>query len=157
MFPCAVVFDPAEWRTKFNTFWKHAPERTKSFDEFERQIIERFKQYQLPVITLTERVTKEAVCHVFEKVNTGGVTLTAFELLTATYAADDFPLRDDWYGPVRVHEGMLGLHHTLSQHNVLKHVANTDFLQAVALLQTYRRQLAQLPDFVRRSYLLSMG
>ncbi len=32
------------------------------------------------------------------KVNTGGVVLNAFELLTATYAAENFRLRDDWYG-----------------------------------------------------------
>ena len=29
----------------------------------------------------------------FEKVNTGGVSLTVFELLTATYAAEEFNLR----------------------------------------------------------------
>ena len=32
--------------------------------------------------------------------NTGGVALNAFELVTATYAADNFSLRDDWFGPV---------------------------------------------------------
>ena len=33
----------------------------------------------------------------FEKVNTGGVTLTVFELMTATFAADGSAnLRDDW-------------------------------------------------------------
>jgi uncharacterized protein with ParB-like and HNH nuclease domain len=99
MFPFSAIFDPSDWRTNYNAYWKHAPERTKFFDRFEKEIIDRFKQYQLPVITLTEKVSKEAVCHVFEKVNTGGITLTAFELLTATYAAQNFPLRDDWYGP----------------------------------------------------------
>jgi hypothetical protein len=33
---------------------------------------------------------------VFEKVNTGGVTLTVFELLTATFAADELDLRQHW-------------------------------------------------------------
>src|SRR5262249_12931546 len=98
MFPCSAVFDPSDWRTRFNAYWHHASERTKFFDKFEKEIVDRFKQYHLPVITLTEKVTKEAVCHVFEKVNTGGITLTAFELLTATYAAQNFALRDDWYG-----------------------------------------------------------
>jgi hypothetical protein len=31
-----------------------------------------------------------------EKVNQGGVSLTVFELMTATFAADEFLLRDDW-------------------------------------------------------------
>ena len=39
---------------------------------------------------------KEAVCTVFEKVNTGEVVLNVFELLTATFAADDYRLNQDW-------------------------------------------------------------
>ncbi|MCP5197422.1 MAG: hypothetical protein H6974_11665 [Gammaproteobacteria bacterium] len=34
----------------------------------------------------------------FEKVNTGGVALSVFELMTATYAAEGYNLRDDWFG-----------------------------------------------------------
>ena len=41
-----------------------------------------FNSYMLPVINLTKRTPKEAVCTVFEKVNTGGVVLTVFELVT---------------------------------------------------------------------------
>lgn len=142
MFPCSAVFDPSDWRTKFNSYWQHAPDRTKFFDRFEKDIVDRFKQYQLPVITLSEKVSKEAVCHVFEKVNTGGITLTAFELLTATYAAQNFALRDDWYGPAKKGEDILGIQPELSKHAVLRKVENTDFLQAIALLQTYRRNVA---------------
>lgn len=32
---------------------------------------------------------REAVCTVFEKVNTGGIVLDVFELLTATFAASE--------------------------------------------------------------------
>lgn len=142
MFPCAHVFDPSDWRTRYNAYWEHSPEKTRFFDRFEKDIVDRFRQYQLPVITLTEKVSKEAVCHVFEKVNTGGITLTAFELLTATYAAQNFALRDDWYGPAKKGEGVLGVQPELSKHAVLRKVSNTDFLQAIALLQTYRRNVA---------------
>lgn len=142
MFPCSFVFDPSDWRTKFNSYWRHDSEKTKFFDQFEKAIIDQFKQYQLPVITLNRKVTKEAVCHVFEKVNTGGITLTAFELLTATYAAQNFALRDDWYGPANSSGNALGLRPALAKHKVLQGVQSTDFLQAVALLQTYRRLLA---------------
>ena len=54
--------------------------------------------YQLPVIALGKSTSKEAVCLVFEKVNTGGVPLSVFELVTASFAAEGFNLRDDWYG-----------------------------------------------------------
>lgn len=55
-----------------------------------------FQQYKVPVIRLTKETPKEAVCQVFEAVNTGGVSLSVFELLTATFASDNFHLRDDW-------------------------------------------------------------
>ena len=66
------------------------------FNTFESQVIKRFEQYHIPIIKLFNSTPKEAVCLVFEKVNTGGVALNVFELLTATFAADNFQLRDDW-------------------------------------------------------------
>jgi hypothetical protein len=66
--------------------------------EFREQILDSFRSYQVPVIELKRGTSKEAVCLVFEKVNTGGVQLSVFELVTATYAADGFNLRRDWYG-----------------------------------------------------------
>jgi hypothetical protein len=52
--------------------------------------------YNVPVISLTEENKKEAVCSVFENVNTGGVPLNVFELLTASFASDGYRLRQDW-------------------------------------------------------------
>ena len=53
-----------------------------------RQVLENFKYYRVPVIAARSgSTTKEAVCVVFEKVNTGGKALDAFELVTAMYAA----------------------------------------------------------------------
>jgi hypothetical protein len=63
--------------------------------KFRRQVVEPFRNYALPVISLRKETSKEAVCLVFEKVNTGGVPLSVFELITATRAADGFNLRDD--------------------------------------------------------------
>ena len=56
--------------------------------EFRQQVLDRFTEYDVPVIELKKNNKKEAVCLVFEKVNTGGVPLSVFELITATYAAD---------------------------------------------------------------------
>ena len=66
--------------------------------KFRKEVLSAFRGYQLPVIQLHKTTSKEAVCLVFEKVNTGGVPLNVFELVTATYAADGYNLRDDWYG-----------------------------------------------------------
>ncbi len=70
----------------------------KNFVLSRRQVLENFKRYLVPVITLDSSTSKEAVCVVFEKVNTGGKALDAFELVTAMYAASGYELRKDWYG-----------------------------------------------------------
>lgn len=146
MFPCSALLDPASWRRGFNRHWQQNPEKSDLFDRFEAEVVEQFKQYQLPVITLTREVSKEAVCHVFEKVNTGGVTLTAFELLTATYAADAFELRRDWFGPAGSDEtgSYLGILPRLRVHPVLRATRETDFLQAIALLVTHAARRAKM-------------
>ena len=78
-------------------FWEHGgDDASEMWEQFHASVVQRFEQYQLPVIELGKETPRQAVCQVFEKVNTGGVTLTVFELLTATFAADEFDLRRDW-------------------------------------------------------------
>ncbi|MFW6153763.1 MAG: GmrSD restriction endonuclease domain-containing protein [Planctomycetota bacterium] len=131
LFPLYCVFDSDEWRCGFEEYWDYEREKVRLWNAFNRQIIKRFEQYQVPVIILKKPTPKVAVCQVFEKVNTGGVSLTAFELLTASFAADNFDLREDWRARSL----------KLRSHAVLRGVANTDFLQVIALLATRRRRL----------------
>ncbi|OUM87630.1 MAG: hypothetical protein BAA01_05015 [Bacillus thermozeamaize] len=136
LFPLARVFDLhalMEWQMCYcQADPTAAAERMGKWSRFLQDVIQRFQQYQMPLILLRKENPKEAVCQVFEKVNTGGVSLTAFELLTATYAAEDFNLREDWQERQR----------RIRQHKVLEGVQNTDFLQAVTLLATYARKKA---------------
>ncbi|ADB51676.1 DUF262 domain-containing protein [Conexibacter woesei] len=133
MFPLAHVFDHYQWAQGFREHHGHDPETSRIWDEFEREIVQRFRSYQLPVIRLHRQTPKEAVCLVFEKVNTGGVSLSVFELLTASFAAvasDGFELRDDWDRRRR----------RLHDQPVLRDVASTDFMQAVTLLATLAKR-----------------
>ncbi len=136
LFPLSKVFDTFEWRDGFAQYWDHAKDKSELWNAFERNIVKRFEQYPVPVIELDRDTPKEAVCQVFEKVNTGGVTLTVFELLTATFAADDYPLREDWAQRERA----------IHAHSVLGGVSNTDFIQAVTLLATRKRREEALRD-----------
>ncbi len=127
MFPVTRVFDWDDWQDGFREYWDHRdPETAKIFKTFKDQVLRNFTSFQVPVITLAQNTTKEAVCLVFEKVNTGGKALDAFELVTAMYAAHNFELRKDWFARQAV----------LSQQKVLRNVASTEFLQAIALLHT---------------------
>ena len=81
-----------------------APKHWDTYMKFRGQIPESFRKYHLPVIQLHKNTSKEAVCLVFEKVNTGGVQLTVFELITASYAAelqDRLRILSGFYGIVR--------------------------------------------------------
>lgn len=86
-------------------------------------------QYKIPVISLGKDTPKEAVCQVFENVNTGGVSLTVFELVTAIFAMDDFELRKDWEErKAKYFDG-----------DLLSCITATDFLTACTLLSTYKK------------------
>ena len=81
----------------------------------------------MPVIKLGKDTSRAAVCLVFEKVNTGGKALDAFELVTAMYAAEEFPLRDDWKERRK---------RLVSTQPVLDKIEPVEFLQAISLLHT---------------------
>ena len=131
MFPLNIIFDTSyyEWANNYRTYYNYAPEKTKFLSNFEKSIFLIFQQYRVPVIKLTRETPKEAVCQVFEKVNTGGVNLSVFELVTATFAADDFQLRKDWETRKE----------TLNQFDVLTGVDESSFLTAITLLASYKK------------------
>jgi hypothetical protein len=148
MFPVTQVFDWDKWQDGFDRFWKgdqHENIRDE-FRVFKKQILENFKYYRVPVISLDSSTSKEAVCVVFEKVNTGGKPLDAFELVTAMYAASGHELRKDWFGE----DGKKGRHRRLSEtlrpadedSGIIAGVTNTDFLHAVSLFFTRERRRA---------------
>ena len=134
LFPLGRTLQASAWRSAFQRHWKYAPEKIELWDRFEERFVERFKQYQLPVIELGADTRRHAVCQVFEKVNTGGVTLTVFELLTATFATTGFELRKDW------NERQAQIRKAAPR--LLQDFSNTDFLQAVTLLATRDRREA---------------
>ena len=100
IYPVSQVFDWDKWQDGFDKRWRGDENEStrEEFRTFKRQVLENFKYYRAPVIALDQSTSKEAVCVVFEKVNTGGKALDAFELVTAMYAASGHELRKDWYG-----------------------------------------------------------
>jgi hypothetical protein len=138
VFPLWIAFDMPkifEWNTRYVA---GDPARATRWNEFFQRVLNNIISYTVPVIVLKKSTPKEAVCTVFEKVNTGGVPLNVFELLTATFAGDrslpDFRLNDDWHERRK----------RLDTKPVLRSVENTDFLQAVSLMATNARRLDHL-------------
>jgi hypothetical protein len=131
-FPLNKVFDSDLWMQEYMDYWNHDKASTLIFFNFKNKILEKFLTYQVPVIELPRETPKEAVCQVFEKVNTGGVPLTVFELLTASFATDDFILRDDWNEKKEIIAN--------PSHKVVEEFSETDLMQAVSLMATYEKR-----------------
>ncbi len=139
MFPVGIVFDQSA-KDKWMMTYAHlegdikTSQRLTRWSEFSKKVLKEFTDYKVPVIRLTKGTSKEAVCTVFEKVNTGGVPLNVFELLTATYASENFHLKEDWQARRA----------RLDTRAVLRSFENTDFLQAISLLTTRARRQEHL-------------
>ncbi len=136
MLPTEKVMNSMDWMLGYLGYWKDrgghpVGDPVDFFTQFKDAVLDNFTDYQLPVISLGKGTSKEAVCTVFEKVNTGGVTLNVFELVTAAFAADDFSLRDDW----AARRGRLH-----AEFGVLQGVGGDQFLQTVTLLATQARR-----------------
>lgn len=146
MYPVTQVFDWDRWQDGFDKHWRGDENETvrETFRAFKRHVLENFKYYRVPVISLDRSTSKEAVCVVFEKVNTGGKALDAFELVTAMYAAEGHELRKDWYGDDVTRGRHRRFVDTLrpadSEAGIIANVSNTDFLQAISLFYTRERR-----------------
>ena len=136
MMPSEDVMDAMDWGLDYVEYWQERGDHpngkpNRFFKTFKNAVLNNFSEYQVPVINLGKDTRKEAVCTVFEKVNTGGVSLSVFELVTASFAAGDFRLRDDWSKrESRMH----------SAFGVLQGITGDQFLQAVTLLATQARR-----------------
>lgn len=138
-FPCDQILNSDAWEEALQ---EYAPEHFPLYMKFRKEVLNAFRGYQVPVIQLHKATSKEAVCLVFEKVNTGGVPLNVFELMTATYAADGYNLRDDWYGSKE--RKVISRYERMCKEPVLSQVETTDYLQAVTMLHTLEKHKADL-------------
>ncbi|MFC8934504.1 DUF262 domain-containing protein [Rhodococcus sp. NPDC057135] len=134
LFPVRLLFGDA-------MSWLFGLDDRELAKRFNADILKPAGSYNIPAIELGRDTSKSAVATVFEKVNVGGLPLNVFELLTATFAGDaayfaehgtDFRLNDDWKESKA----------KFVPYPVLAGLENTDFLQAVTLLATRKRNLA---------------
>ena len=131
MFPLNIILDSNEeqrWQNEYYAYHQYNQGVIQQFTDLFSRIITPTQKYAIPVILLDKETPKEAVCQVFENVNTGGVSLTVFELVTAIFAMDDFPLRKDWDERKEKYFSS----------DLLNIVTATDFLTALTLLASFK-------------------
>ncbi|MFD6390787.1 DUF262 domain-containing protein [Nocardia sp. NPDC060259] len=174
-FPLHIVFDIERVHDWQRAFTEHDPAHAwPLWTAFETKVLHNIRTFLVPMINLGADTTPDAVCSVFERVNTGGVPLNVFELLTATYAGDRqyehehhgnrYDLRKTWAelkSALVLGQAVFGD----PDSGVDDGMTSTDLLQAVALVRTWelkqvrpsaavsckRRDLLNLPlhDFDR--------
>jgi len=147
-FPLWLVFDDDAVNSWQRSFVRLADENWDRWSAFGARVLNNIRECLIPMIRLDASTPNEAVCSVFERVNTGGVALNVFELLTATYAGDrkhaeaygtEYGLPEVWRNTKAA---------LVSQYPVLGQVdsgrdeglTNVDFLQAVSLVLSYERK-----------------
>ncbi|MGB9693378.1 MAG: GmrSD restriction endonuclease domain-containing protein, partial [Fervidobacterium sp.] len=141
---CILHDDYRIWRRKFLQYYRKKGMSETEVDELDNKIemvhksfIEPIQNYEFPMIELHPETPLKAVCHIFEKVNTTGVTLTVFELLTAILWPQDIDLRKKWKS-------------TKEELNKLPNmegidIDNVTFIQTLSLLSTYAKKMSN-PD-----------
>ena len=138
MFPLNIIFDSNEredWADGYKDFHGNSDECKDKYKRFRSEVLDTITGYKLPVIILDKTTPKEAVCKVFENVNTGGVVLTVFELVTASFAADDFNLREDWEQCRDVIRGKDSNVNT----DIMNDIDEVAFLTAITLYSSYMK------------------
>lgn len=133
-FPANKIFDEYDWLMPFIEHYGTQSEEFQLWKEFKSNVLDTMIGYVLPVIKLGKETPREAVCKVFENVNTGGVSLTVFELVTASFATYDFDLRGNWDNVVRPRIWGEGLDIVT---DVMRGVDATAFLTSMTLYSTF--------------------
>ena len=151
MFPVNAIYNNVrtlEWAMGYFDFYAKEDENKrqearKLWDNFQREVINKISFYELPVMTLDGDTSREAVCKIFENVNTGGIVLTVFELLTASYAMQidlltgiGFNLRKDWE---RLKPEVTGTRDG-DISDIFENINETTFLTTVTLYTNYLKK-----------------
>ena len=118
-----------DWRSKYYKYYSYDKDIIESYERLKQLSLDNITKYRIPIIKVLKDAPKEAVCQVFENVNQGGVPLNVFELLTATFAADDFDLKKHWEDTKNI----------FKKYDTLKDFDNTSFLIAMTLLNSYKK------------------
>ncbi|MFF4399081.1 DUF262 domain-containing protein [Streptomyces sp. NPDC001480] len=174
LFPLHLVFDAQRVNQWKKAYIKADEDRNWDlWGQFDELVLQQVRAFQVPMIRLAASTSMDAVCAVFERVNTGGVPLNVFELLTATYAGDReyvertgdyYQLPEVWRETKQALAGKYPVFGRLES-GIENGLSSIDFLQAIALVRTWerkqegvgttvsckRRDLLDLPltDFIR--------
>jgi hypothetical protein len=117
MLPCTVLMrsqDFLTWRDGFEDWLReHQPDNLETFRKVWRddwtKMVNHFQNFEaavveLPVVDESDPTSISRVCAIFEKLNSGGVELSVYDLLTARLYPAGIKLHDLWDESCRRHK-----------------------------------------------------
>jgi hypothetical protein len=137
--PLHFVFDAdgqlADWRKKYLIQRSNKDmDQYLALDEQWHRLVQpwltRIRTYPFPVVELKENMPLNAICHIFEKVNSTGVPLDVFDLCTAILWSQGFRLNKVWSDTKAMLAPLLPM----------QPLSGTYFLQSLALLHSLERK-----------------
>jgi len=135
--PLNCIFnDYEDWSWEFYEYLRTndiSDDEIKNIRNTLKTFVDPIKDYEFPIIDLHPETPLKAVCHIFEKVNTTGITLTVFELLTAILWPQKIELRKKWKNTkekLNTLPNMEGIN-----------IDNVTFLQTISLLSAYAKKI----------------
>ncbi|NEN88705.1 MAG: DUF262 domain-containing protein [Okeania sp. SIO3H1] len=132
LYPLTKIFDPFDWEQGYCKYWEERnPDKIKLYKEFRQKVIDNsFGKFVIPYIELPKKTPKPAISQIFLRVNQSNEKLKTFDLLTAQFATDNFPLREDWK------KRQKELTNDGKEKHVFSKIDESAFLTAVTLLAT---------------------
>lgn len=152
LFPLSQAFDVRAWQMGYNSFWNERliQERYLAqgmLTDFQQIVLTAFTSCMLPIITLRRGMSVESICRVYEKLNSKGIPLDAFDLLIAQFASRGFNLRECWQSVQfeKISKGSKGMLSDLSPKQYLQAVSMIAGLnQGKNVLGTQRKDILAL-------------
>lgn len=171
-FPTNKIFNSEEWEEGHSEHWdsREPSDRNTALTnmrDFRKAVVKAFEVCMLPIIVLKRGIDAGGICLVYEKLNSKGMNLDAFDLLIAHYAALGYNLRTDWFGDGK----STGLAEQLDEKSkgLLKGLTPKQFMQGISmlsgasnglnLLRTSKTDIMQLPlaEYAKYKYSMMKG
>lgn len=116
IFPLNEIFDSYDWTEKHDRFWYEEARTGGDGDRDSAMVLKRqlseslcrtFGQCQISLLILKKATSAGGICDIYEKLNSKGIELDAFDILIAKHAAKGRNLHEEWYNKASGLKAML--------------------------------------------------
>jgi hypothetical protein len=127
-----VPFTVFKSKQSFKEWRRGMKEHVKDRDDYTREDVDKFddntevfRNYRVPIIQLNPSTSDSKVVQTFERINTQGLELGVFDILTARLYTHDIKLRDLWEETVSKYHNIEEFSNRNGKEKARKHILDT--------------------------------